>query len=254
MKKAFVQKVKASLPTLFGVGFLVALWWICAALIGNKYLMVSPWETVKSAVRILGTGAFYGAVGATLLRALLVTAVSAVGAIPLAACAFAFPKFAAFLTPSMATLRALPTLAVLLALIVALGERGATVAVGVTAVLPILYTSVYNAIVGVDEKVVEACKAYRVPIVRQVTGVYLPHALPKTVSGLGAAASFALKIIVSAEILCATVNGLGGMMQEAKLLSQLGELAALTACVCIVGMMIEGVTAWLARRLGERFL
>ena len=253
MKKTFIQKVKKSLPTLFGVAFLIALWWICAAVIGNKYLMISPWEAVKSAVRVLGTGAFYGTFGATLLRAFVVMAVSALVAIPLATCAFAFPKFAAFLTPFMATLRALPTLAVLLALLVLL-EDGAPIAVGVTAVLPIVYTSAYNSIVGVDDKTLEMCRAYRVPIARQVAGVYLPHALPKLVSGLGAAASFALKIIVSAEILCETANSLGGMMQEAKLARELGELAALTLLVCIVGVVIEGTSAWISRRLGERFL
>ena len=242
-----------SIPTLLGVVFLVALWGICVVIIGNGYLIVSPWETAKAAVQVLGTAAFYEAFVATLLRAFLVTLLSTVLALPLAGLAVAMPKFAAFFTPIIATLRALPTLAVLLALHLAFGEDGATVAVGVTAVLPMLYTNIYNAILGVDEKTLEVCRAYRVPFARRLTGVYLPHALPKVVSGLGAAVSFALKIIVSAEILCATANSLGGMMQEAKLIS-LATLAALTVFVCIVGVAVEALTAWIARRLGEKFL
>lgn len=254
MKTSFQKKLKAFLPTLFGVVFLLVLWTVCFAAVGNEYLLVSPWETLKAAVRLFGTKAFYGAFAATFLRAFAAVLLSAAVAFPLAVLAFLFPKFGAFLAPTLATLRSLPTLAVLLLLLVWLGGNGATVAVGVTATLPMLYTALYTALSGVDGDLKELCEAYRVPVLRRIKGLYLPKALPKTVAEGGAAASFALKITVSAEILATTAKSLGGMMQEARLLSELATLTALTLCVCAVGIVIEGLTLWISRGLEKRFL
>ena len=252
MKKGIVKTIRAGIPTVGGVLFLVAVWTVCYAVIGNEYLLSSPWDSLKAAFSLLGKSGFYGAFFATLLRAFSAFLLSFLTAAPLAALAYFCPVFGRFLAPIVACLRSLPTLAVLLILLVFLGGNGAAVAVGVSALFPMLYTSFFQALEGVDGKLKELCIAYEVPIKRQITGLYLPNALPKVAASSGAALSFALKLIVSAEILAVTFQSVGGLMQEAKLSAELATLTALTLLVCLVGILIETACNGLARRLDRR--
>ena len=239
MKKGIVKTIRAGIPAVGGVLFLVAVWTVCYAIIGNEYLVSSPWDSLKAAVSLFGKSGFYGAFSATLLRAFLAFLISVLAAAPLAAVAFAYPVFGRFLAPIVACLRALPTLAVLLLLLVFLGGNGAAVAVGVSALFPMLYTSFYHSLAGVDGKMKELCAVYEVPIKRQIEGLYLPQVLPKAVASSGAALSFALKLTVSAEILAVTFQSLGGLMQEAKLYAEIPQLFALVGVSFVVGLLME---------------
>ncbi len=254
MKRKWLKTAKASIPTLGGVVFLLALWAVCYALVGNEYLLASPWESLKAAFLLLGNGGFYQAFFATLLRAGAAFSISFAAALPLAVLAFAYPVFGRFFTPLIACLRSLPTLAVLLILLVFLGGNGAAVAVGVTALFPMLYTAFLTALIGVDGKLKELCRAYEVPLWKQVKGLYLPYALSKAISACGAAFSFSLKITVSAEILAFTFQSVGGWMQEARLSAELATLTALTLLVCLVGIVVESGFCALSRVLERRFL
>ena len=254
MKKQLKKIAKSSVFTVGGVLFLLVAWAVCYAVVGNEYLLASPWESVKAALSLLSSSGFYGAFFATLFRAFLAFCISLLFALPFAVLAFLFPAFARFFTPIIACFRALPTLAILLALLVFLGGNGAAVAVGVSALFPMLYTAFLSSLVRVDEKLKELCVAYEVPLARQIKGLYLPSALPNAVRECGAAVSFALKITVSAEILAVTFQSVGGLMQEARLSAELATLAALTLLVCLVGIVIESGCNALSRRLERRLL
>ena len=254
MRKGLAKILKASVPSVVGVVFLLVVWAVCYALVGNGYLIASPWESLKAAFSLLGKGSLYGAFFATFFRAVTAFLISLAAALPLAALSFVYPPFGKFLAPTVACFRALPTLAVLLLLLVLLGGNGAAVAVGVSALFPMLYTAFYQSLVGVDGKLKELCVAFEVPPIKQIKGLYLPHALPKAVERGGAALSFALKITVSAEILAVTFQSVGGLMQEARLAAEMATLTALTLLVCVIGIAIESACNALARSLARRFL
>ena len=82
MKKTLREKVKAILPTLLGVVFLLVAWFVCFVLVGNDRLVVSPIETLKAMGALLVTKGFYLSFGATLLRAFCAMAVSVAVAFP----------------------------------------------------------------------------------------------------------------------------------------------------------------------------
>ncbi len=103
----------------------------------------------------------------------------------------------------------------------------------------------------VDGKLVEMSKIYRVPVRKQIFGLYLPSAAPYVLREAAAALSFSLKLTVSAEVLANTYQSLGGMMQEAKIYVEVPALFALTALVVIAGFLLEGLgaaAAYAARR------
>ena len=151
----------------------------------------------------------------------------------------------------MSVLRSMPILAVLLILLSFLDAGQAPIAVAFLSLFPMLYVGVLAALSGVDSHLIEISRVYGTPVWRRVTALYLPLASPYILKEGGAALSFSLKLVVSAEVLSFTVKSLGGMMQDAKLYAEIPQLFALVGVTFIVGLILEtvvGVFASVAER------
>lgn len=248
------ERVKNGILALSGVAFLALAWAVAFWLVGNETLMPSPWKTAQAFFALFASKAFYTAFFSTLARTLLAFLLSAVLAAGLALVAYLLPPFERFFAPVVAVMRALPTLAVLLMLLVWTSGGASAVAVAFLGLFPLLYTAVSSSLTGVDSGLKEVCKVYRVGVVEQIKCLYLPHALPKLWKEGGAGLSFGLKLVVSAEILSSTFQSVGGAMQEAKFTYEYPLLFALTAAVCLTGLLVEWGANALSRRAERRTL
>ncbi len=234
--------------TASGVLSLLVAWAIAFAVVGNEYVLPSPWKTFASVWEFLGRPSFYVAFFATLGRAFFAFVLALILGGGFALVAYIYPSFALFLRGIVAVLRSLPTMAVLLLILVGVSHSFAPVLVGVLTLFPLLYSAVYNALCGVDKSLIEMCDVYRVPMGERVKKLYLPTALPLVISDGVAALSFALKLIVSAEVLAFTYRSIGGMMQESAMAVETAMMMALTVLVCLVGMAIELLGGWVRIR------
>lgn len=165
--------------------------------------------------------------------------------------AYLLPLFEKILAPVVAILRALPTMAVILIILIFSTPDSAPVVVAFLALFPVLYTGLYGALSAVDHKLVEACKVYRVPLARRIFKLYLPLALPQILRQASSGVSFAIKLVVSAEVIASTFVGVGGMIGLSKAYFEIPKTFALTLLVVAVGLIVELVGIWLSR-LAER--
>jgi NitT/TauT family transport system permease protein len=250
MKGRFLRK---TLFTLGAFGVLFLAWWIAFFCVGNPLLLPSPWKCFEKFGELLSSSRFWSGFFATCIRALSAFLISAVVALVLAVIAYLLPSFRAFLTPIVAFMRALPTVAVVLIILVFLTPDGAPVAVSCLVLLPMLYSSALAAFSGVDGKLVEMCEVYRVPMKKRIFSLYIPCVSPYLIREGTAGLSFSLKLTVSAEVLANTFQSVGGMMQESKIYLEIPTLFALTLFVVLVGLIVEllggGLAALVERRV-----
>ena len=197
MKKLWKNSIVLS---LLGLAFLVFVWGVAFLAVKDAYVLPSPWETVKQAVKLLGKGYFYAAFFATLGRAVLGFAIACVLGVGLAVLAYVLPTLEKLLRGVVAMLRSLPTMAVLLLVLLGVSYAFAPVIIGVLTLFPLMYTATYSSLCGVDRKLLEMSEIYRVPLKKRVMNLYLPTAFPKIVAEGVAALSFSLKLTVSAEV------------------------------------------------------
>lgn len=240
-----------------GLAILVIAWGIAYTAVGNEYVLPSPCETAKAAGKLLGEAGFYLAFFATLGRTLVAFFVALALGSGLAVLAYLFPSLEKALRGVMAVLRALPTMAVLLLVLLASyhlldSYRAAPVVVGGLTLFPLLYTATYSSLCGVDKRLVEMSEIYRVPTKTKLTKLYLPAILPGWTREGISFLSFGLKLIVSAEILAFTERSLGGLLQEANISAEAAEMMAITMLVCLVGVALELVGTALFKRMGDR--
>lgn len=241
---------KLLFAVLWAAGLALA-WVIVHASVKNEWIFPSLSDTLKRAVGYLGEKSFYRAFGNTLWRTFRAFFLSLIPATALGVIAYLLPLFRKIFSPLVKILRATPTMAIILIILISTTPDEAPVSVAFLALFPMLYTSAEAALSSVDPSLVQMSKVYRVPLQKQIWGLYLPTAAPYAVKEWSAALSFSLKLVVSAEVLANTYISLGGMMQQARIFVEVPELFALTILTVLTGFLLETITgflAWLCRR------
>jgi ABC-type nitrate/sulfonate/bicarbonate transport system permease component len=92
-----------------------------------------------------------------------------------------------------------------------------------------------------------------VPTKKQVL-IYLKGAVPSVIKEFFNLMSFALKLIVSGEILANVYRSVGGNIQQASIYSDTVLLTALTLFVCVLGIVLEVVGNLISTKLGDKYL
>ena len=243
--------LKNCIHTLCALAFLLVVYFAVYLAAGNELLVPNVGEVLFETGKMLGNGNFWAALGGTLLRTLIAFAASFLLALIFALLAYLLPTFGNFFTPIVSSLRSLPTLAVLLILLVWWGAGFAPIAVAFLSLFPMLYAGILAALSGVDKKLIEMSAVYGVPLNKRIFELYLPAVSPYVLREAGAAISFALKLVVSAEVLAYTFPSIGNLMQEARLYA-IPQLFALVGVTFLIGLALEGLAALAAWAVERR--
>ena len=240
------DKLRNALLPIITLASIILIWAAAAAATDNPYVLPSVGRTVKEFFALFAYGEFYAAVGATILRAAAAFAVSFVVA---GVTAFAAKKNKTadrLIAPLVTVLRALPTVAVVLLLLVWTNSEIAPMLVTVLVVFPTLFTNLKNALDSVDGELLEMCKVYGVPAKKVLTKVKIPAVLPQVTRAAGSGLSLNLKLMVAAEVLSQTAVSLGYFLSTSKAYFETAKMIALVLVAVILGLIIESVFERLA--------
>ena len=250
MKKTIV---KNCISALVAVAFLFGAWVVAFVAVGNELLVPAPWDCFDVLWDLAQSKGFWLAFWASFSRTLTAFGVSFVLALVLALVAYLVPIFAQIFSPIATALRSLPVVAVLLILWLVLGAKNAPIAVAFLSLFPMLYTAILAALCEVDGDLIVMSRVYRVPLRKRIVALYLPSAAPYVLKESGAALAFSLKLVVSAEVVARTANSLGGMMSDAKAdVWGVPTLFALVLAAFLTAVVLESLTAWIARVVERR--
>lgn len=252
MNKTVKKILITALYPILLVGFIGTVWYIASSVAGNEFILPTPKTTIKRFFEILSDGEFYLTLSSTLGRSFLAFLISLVGGLILAILSVIFPPLKNFLSPLVSVLRALPTMAVVLLLVIWAGATTAPIYVTIMVILPTLYSGLYDAIVGVDEQLVEACKVAGGGKKAIITKIYLPLALPSASRSISGALSLSIKLTVAAEVLSLTAGSIGTMMQMSRIYFETADLMALTVVTVIVSVALEKLLFLLLSLLYKR--
>lgn len=244
MKNSIGKRALAAVgQTVSAFVVLLIVWCIAHRLVGNELLLPALSDCVKKAVEFLTDSGFWTAFLATFGRVITVFVFSFVLASIFAFVAYLVPWFKNFFAPFLAILRAMPVLAALLVILVWTGAGNAPIVVAFLSLFPMLYTAILAALCGVDRKIEEMNRVYKVPWKKRILAFYLPSIAPSVILEGSGGLAFSLKLVVSAEVLANTYQSLGGLMQEAKLYYEMPSLFALVVLACLFGFILEALGA-----------
>ncbi|WP_440809222.1 ABC transporter permease [Pseudomonas syringae] len=212
-----------------------------------SYQMPAPSEIVLT-LRDLADGALWKHISASLLRVLSGFLIGASLALVFAAWVGLSREAEAYLEPTFAGLRSIPSLAwvPLLLLWLGIGETSKVVLIAIGAFFPV-YLNGVAAIRGIDRKLVEVGQMYGFSRYRLTRRILLPAALPGLFTGLRSGMSLAWMFLVAAELIAAT-KGLGYLLSDGRETSRPDIVLAAIIVLATLGKLSDGLLAGLERR------
>jgi sulfonate transport system permease protein len=212
-----------------------------------SYQMPAPSE-IALTLRDLAEGALWKHISASLLRVLLGFAIGASLALVFAAWVGLSREAEAWLEPTFAGLRSIPSLAWVPLLLLWLGidETSKVVLIAIGAFFPV-YLNGVAAIRNIDRKLVEVGQMYGFSRFRLVRRILLPAALPGLFTGLRSGMSLAWMFLVAAELIAAT-KGLGYLLSDGRETSRPDIVLAAIIVLALLGKLSDGLLADLEKR------
>ncbi|MEU6794122.1 ABC transporter permease [Nonomuraea wenchangensis] len=155
----------------------------------------------------------------------------------------------ALLAPSVAALRAVPSLAwvPLLVLWLGIAEAPKIVLVAIGAFFPV-YTTVATALAHVDPHLVEAGRAYGLRGVSLLTRIQLPYAAPAVLAGLRLGLAQGWLFLVAAELIASSM-GLGFLLIDSQNTGRTDVLLLSILLLALLGKAADALLGLLARSL-----
>ena len=228
------------LPILTVVAIIV-LWSVLSVTTQSEYLLPSVSKTAEALVSLLGDGEFYISLLNTLLRSLIGFAFSFASAFSLSVLSVKFKLAERVISTVISVVRALPTIAVVLLLLIWTNSLIAPVVVTTLVVMPTLYTQIFGALQGLDKQYAEASRVDGANELQVFFHIELPLVSSTVYQAIGSGISLNFKLMVAAEVLAQTAYSLGYMLNISKIYYQTATMFALVVVAVLIGVVVEAV-------------
>lgn len=250
MKKQ--DKLLNALLPFLTVAVIFGLWGLAAAKVDSEYVLPTVGDTFAALWELLKSAEFYRAYFGTLLRSIFAFAIAFSLAFIAAFVAYKCDKAKRALKPLIVIIRALPTIAVVLLLVLWTSSFVAPVIVTFLVVFPTLYNNLYAALCGIDKDLNEMCKVFGVSNKKRLTKVVFPQIAPEFIMSAGAGLTLNLKLMVAAEVLAQTARSMGYLLNTSKIYFEISTMLALVLITVITGLIIEFLFSFWAKKAVKR--
>lgn len=244
------RAVKNVIYTVAGAALFVAAWCVVSAVYGKETIFPSPAVALERLAQELASAYFWRGFALTLLRSVMGFLCACVLALLCAFAGKAFSPLRNVLAPVVGILRSLPTMSVILFLVIWTSGFLTPVIISGLVIFPVLYSGIDAALCSIPRELEETSRLYAKSSVYKFFRIYLPMSAPPFLKVAGGAASLSLKLTVAAEVLAQTADSIGFMMQQTRIVFDIGKLMALTVAVVVAALALE-FAVYLVRRLFE---
>lgn len=234
-----------------GIVAILVIWSVASIIVNSKFIVPTPWDTAVEFVKLVGKAEFYSALGATTLRSIIGFVVAVIFALIFSVLSFRYKALRSVFAPFMTVMRATPTMSFIFLLVVWFSPTVSPAFIGFVVVFPILYESFYTAFEGVDKKLIEMSKVFKVDKATQIKTLYIPQSLPGLLSGIRSGISLNIKIVISAEVIASTAKSIGTQMQIA-IQNTVATLFAWTIWAIILAFVFEGIVVVISNAVSPK--
>ena len=212
---------------------------LAAAFPHGELLLASPVSALVRLVSLAGTGAFWAAVGRSAAAILGGFVLSCVLAASLAALSARFRAVGELLAPLVAAVKAVPVVSFIILALIFFSSENLSLLISALMVFPPVYLNVLEGIGHTDVQLLEMARVFRVPLSRQLRGIYLPAVLPYFRSAVSLGLGLCWKSGAAAEVIGLPAGSIGEALYTAKVYFQTGDLFAWTAVIVTVSVIFE---------------
>ena len=212
---------------------------LAAAVPNGGLLLASPVQAALRLLELLPSSAFWRAVGNSSLRIFGGFLLACALAVLLASLAAGRRWLQDLLAPPVAAVKAIPVASFIILALVWLDARSLSLFISALMVFPPVYLNVLEGLRRTDRKLLELAQVYRIPLGRQIWGIYLPQVLPYFRSASYLALGLCWKAGAAAEVIGLPEGTIGQRLYTAKIYLQTPDLFAWTAVILALAAAFE---------------
>ena len=219
--------------------FWLAVWQAAAMAIGQEVFLVSPVQALRCLLRRLLQADFWHRVGFSAGRILLGFGLGVVCSAALAVAAEICPAAEVLIAPVLQLVKATPVASFIILALIFFSSENLSLLISALMVFPPVYLNVLEGIGHTDRQLLEMARVFRVPVSRQLRGIYLPAVLPYFRSAVSLGLGLCWKSGAAAEVIGLPAGSIGEALYTAKVYFQTGDLFAWTAVIVTVSVIFE---------------
>ena len=206
---------------------------------GRMLLQASPVQALGRLIALAATAEFWRAAAFSSLRILGGFFLSCVLAVALAALAARLRWVRELLSPLVAVVKAVPVVSFIILALIFFSSENLSLLISALMVFPPVYLNVLEGIGHTDVQLLEMARVFRVPLSRQLRGIYLPAVLPYFRSAVSLGLGLCWKSGAAAEVIGLPAGSIGEALYTAKVYFQTGDLFAWTAVIVAISVLFE---------------
>ncbi len=229
---------------------LVILWELLSRIgVLPSNLLPAPSAVIATLLNLALNGELFRHISVTLYRVFLGFIIGSICATLLGSLTGYSRTINQFLDPLLQALRNIPSLAWVPLFILWMGiyETSKVVLIAVGVFFPV-YLNLMSGIQGVDRKLVEVGRVYRLNGFQLLRRVFLPATLPSYIVGLRSGLGLGWMFVVAAEIMGAS-QGLGFLLVDGQTTGRPDIIIASILLFAVLGKLTDAVLAAMGKRL-----
>ena len=239
---------------LWAVLFWIAVWqagsMALQAVYPNGHLLLpSPITALLRLGDLALTAVFWQSIGRSFLRIIGGFLLSCLAASLLAVPAFRWKWVRELMGPLVAAIKAVPVASFIILALFWLNSRSLALFISFLMVFPPVYLNVLEGIRQTDGKLLEMARVFRVPLWRQICGIYIPSVMPYFRTAVSLGLGLCWKAGVAAEVIGLPAGSVGEQLYNAKVYYMMPDLFAWTAVIVLVSVLFEKLFLHLVDRV-----
>lgn len=217
------------------------------------YRLPGPLTVLQAAAELIGRGELGLHIAISVQRVLIGFAIGAVVGLAVAAVVGLSRAGDALLSPTLAALRAVPSLAwvPLLILWLQIGEESKVTLIAIGAFFPV-FTTVAAALRHIDPHLVEAGRCFGLRGWSLFRTIQLPAVVPSVVSGLRLALAQAWLFLVAAELIASSM-GLGFILNDSQQNGRVDRILLAIVLLALLGSLTNALLGLAEKKLLRRW-
>lgn len=240
------------LSAILSVVLWLLLWHIVAARLDKPLLLPSPAAVAKRLSELCLTEAFWRYSLRSLMRVIGGIISGAVTAIAVAALTSTVPLLHALLRPLITVIKTTPVASFIILAMLWIDEDLLPVFISFLMVFPVIWANLHTALSSVPAPYRELSRVFRLPLMRCIRRIYIPHATPYFLSACRSSLGLAWKAGIAAEAIALPALSIGKQLMESKIYLETIDLFAWTTVVILLSLLLEVLAGMLFRRLQTR--
>ena len=226
-------------PKFLSMFFFFIIWEGVALYIDNSLLFPRVSEIFLSLKNLVASGDFTLILWNTLSRFFISIVFSLILAIIFSVASYRYEVIGFLLFPFIIFLRAVPTIAIIIVVLIWSSVEKVPIVVGVLILFPILYESILGGIKNVDKNLLKMSKVFKVPTKRVVRDIYIPSIYYSISSNIPSYMGLTFKVIIAGEVLSQESLSIGGEIFINKIYLESSNIFAWIIVVIVLNYLLE---------------